>query len=246
MTLKKTPHHRAARWQAGSALPIVLSVLVLGTVLGVLFLLLFGNRNSGADTISTINTRTPGTTVVQKDGTAPQGASSQNTTGTNEGATAPEQGGSETSANTAQRGEGADISGSPASHPTQSGEAAPAKALEQTVVDTDFKGTGAEIYVQACQSCHMPGGAGAKGAGIYPALANNPKLKTAQYPISLVLFGNGGMPAFGHYMNDQQISDVVNYIRSELNQNTDKVTPDDIKKMRPSDPHYMIFGEAAG
>ena len=118
--------------------------------------------------------------------------------------------------------------------------------LSATVVGDQFTGTGEQIYVQACQSCHQAGGVGAKGAGIYPALANNPRLKVAAYPETMVLFGNGGMPGFGHYMNDEQVAAVVNYVRTELNKNTDKVTPQDIKNLRPTKPDYMIFGEAAG
>src|SRR5690606_40103489 len=47
--------------------------------------------------------------------------------------------------------------------------------------------TGQEIYDQVCISCHMAGGKGAEGAGKYPALANNPKLAAAGYPIFMVM-----------------------------------------------------------
>lgn len=222
-----------------SVVPTLLLSLVVGTMLGVLLLLLFGKHVGNPDTVSVVNAGIPGTTVVDKSAKSAAGTTSDTST-TSASATS-----SESATKTPVEGEAASGSAGEAAN-TTANAAAPEQSLEQTVTDTSFKGTGAEIYVQACQSCHMPGGKGAQGAGIYPALAGNPKLKTAQYPVSMVLFGNGGMPSFGHYMNDQQISDVVNYVRSELNKNTDKVTPDDVKKMRQPGQHYMIFGEAAG
>ncbi len=233
--------------QQGSTLTTVLAVVVLGTVLGVLLLLLFGNRNPGTDTVSTLVPGAAGTTLVQKDkaASAPADTSATSSPDTDQATpmttnSAPMATGA--ASNTPVEGQAA--SGSPGQQ--QDTSAAAEKTLEQTVSDTAFRGTGQEIYVQACQSCHMPGGKGAVGAGVYPPLAGNPKLKIAQYPINMVLFGNGGMPSFGHYMSDEQISEVVNYVRTELNNNTDKVTPADIKKARPADPHYMVFGEAAG
>src|SRR6185312_12916750 len=73
---------------------------------------------------------------------------------------------------------------------------------------------GEALYKGICQDCHMPDGRGAEGAGHYPALAKNPKLAEPGYPISVVTHGLKSMPAFGGAMDDQQIADVVNYIRS--------------------------------
>ena len=109
--------------------------------------------------------------------------------------------------------------------------------------------TGAELYSEVCQSCHMPGGKGAKGGGgvyNYPALAGNPKLASAAYVQSLVLNGNGGMPGFAHYLSDEQVAKIVNYVRTELNDNTDEVKPSDIAPLRPPAEQQMTFGEAAG
>ena len=54
--------------------------------------------------------------------------------------------------------------------------------------------TGHEVYTMVCQACHMADGKGAVGAGTVPALASNPRLKTAAYPITMVMKGRGGMP----------------------------------------------------
>jgi mono/diheme cytochrome c family protein len=79
----------------------------------------------------------------------------------------------------------------------------------------------------------MPGAVGAVGAGAYPALAGNPKLEVAGYPVSIIMNGQKAMPALGPYLNDAQIADVVNYIRTHFgNSYTDKVTAAEIKTMR--------------
>jgi mono/diheme cytochrome c family protein len=97
-------------------------------------------------------------------------------------------------------------------------------------------GSGAEVYGHICQGCHMPEGQGAVGAGHYPKLAGDPTLVSWQYVATTVLGGRNGMPSFGTRANgevvfgaatlsDQQIADVVNYVRSHFgNTYKDKVT----------------------
>ena len=93
---------------------------------------------------------------------------------------------------------------------------------------------GEALYKGICQDCHMPDGRGAIGAGQYPALAKNPKLAEPGYPISAVTHGLKSMPAFGNALSDQQIADVVNYIRAGHfgNAYKDKVKPEDVKNAR--------------
>ena len=93
---------------------------------------------------------------------------------------------------------------------------------------------GEALYKGICQDCHMPDGRGAEGAGHYPALAKNPKLAEPGYPISVVTQGLKSMPAFGGALSDQQIADVVNYIRSGHfgNAYKDTVKPEDVKNAR--------------
>ena len=95
-----------------------------------------------------------------------------------------------------------------------------------------FQG-GEAIYQGVCQGCHMPDAKGAVGAGAYPALAKNQNLETAAYPVSIVLKGQKAMPSFGTLFDDQQIADVVNYVRSHFgNKYRDKVKPADVKLQR--------------
>jgi mono/diheme cytochrome c family protein len=95
---------------------------------------------------------------------------------------------------------------------------------------------GAEIYSHICQGCHMPRGQGAVGAGHYPKLAGDPALASWEYVALTVLRGRNGMPSFGDpaggemapfvaHLSDQQIADVVNYIRGHFgNTYKDRVT----------------------
>lgn len=92
---------------------------------------------------------------------------------------------------------------------------------------------GEVLYRSSCQACHMAEGQGAAGAGTYPALAGNAKLRTAKYPVFLVVNGTRAMPPFGDQMDDEQIAAVVNYLRTHFgNAYTDAVSPADVKAAR--------------
>ncbi len=98
--------------------------------------------------------------------------------------------------------------------------------------DYSFSG-GPAVYSHVCQACHMPDGKGAVGAGAFPSLVANPKLEAAAYPVALILNGSKAMLPLGNLLNDQQIADVVNYIRSNFgNRYRDKITAADVKAQR--------------
>jgi mono/diheme cytochrome c family protein len=93
--------------------------------------------------------------------------------------------------------------------------------------------SGEALYADICQGCHMPEGVGAVGAGAYPALARNPKLAAAGYPLVLVIRGRKGMPPFGKLLTDQQVAAVVNYIRTHFgNDFPDAVSAADARAAR--------------
>jgi mono/diheme cytochrome c family protein len=103
----------------------------------------------------------------------------------------------------------------------------------------DFRGAsftmqgGEAVYRNVCQGCHMADAKGATGAGRYPALAGNPKLAEAGYVVTMVLNGHKGMPPFRGHFSDQQVADVVNYVRSHFgNRFRGAVKPEDVKAMR--------------
>jgi mono/diheme cytochrome c family protein len=93
--------------------------------------------------------------------------------------------------------------------------------------------TGETLYAGICQDCHMVNGQGAAGAGRYPALAKNPKLESAGYPLTMVLHGLNGMPPFADRLTDAQVAQVVNYVRTHFgNSYADAVKPNDVKALR--------------
>jgi len=92
---------------------------------------------------------------------------------------------------------------------------------------------GEAIYQGICQGCHMANAKGAEGAGRYPALVSNPHLAGAAYVMHVVLKGQKGMPGFADNLSDQQIADVVNYVRTHFgNRFGGAVTPDEVLAAR--------------
>jgi mono/diheme cytochrome c family protein len=89
--------------------------------------------------------------------------------------------------------------------------AAPALAATPLVADP-----GAIVYEQVCQACHMANAKGAVGAGRITALAGNGNLAYPEYPIAVVTGGKGPMPWFRGQLTDQQIADVISYVRTHF------------------------------
>lgn len=93
--------------------------------------------------------------------------------------------------------------------------------------------TGAELFSNVCQACHMDQAQGAVGAGKYPALAKNENLEEGGYPIYVLLHGLKGMPPVGRMMSDDQVASVVNYIRTNFgNDYKEPVTAEDVAGAR--------------
>jgi mono/diheme cytochrome c family protein len=104
---------------------------------------------------------------------------------------------------------------------------------------------GQQIYEHICTSCHMTGGQGAVGAGFYPKLSGDQKLVSWEYAAITVLNGRNGMPPFGLppdqaqqtravQLNDAQVADVVNYVRSHFD---NKFKPSITAKQVAALPH---------
>jgi mono/diheme cytochrome c family protein len=94
--------------------------------------------------------------------------------------------------------------------------------------------SGAQLFANVCQGCHMEDGRGAEGAGSYPSLAGNANLIAGGYPVTVVVRGQRAMPPFGAMMSDDQVAAVVNYVRTHFGNNyTDPVTAEDVKAARP-------------
>ena len=98
----------------------------------------------------------------------------------------------------------------------------------------EFNGpTGEDTFMRVCAACHMPDAKGAEGAGFYPALADNPRLSSGAYPVYVVMNGMNGMPPLGELMTDEQVADVVNYVRTHFgNEYRDAVKAADVSALR--------------
>lgn len=101
---------------------------------------------------------------------------------------------------------------------------------------------GKEAYASFCMNCHMEDG---KGTDIFPPVAKTDYLKKpAKTLINIILEGQSGeitvnnkqynalMPAQA-YLTDEQIADVLNYIRNSLgNKIATPITPNQVKALR--------------
>lgn len=99
-----------------------------------------------------------------------------------------------------------------------------------------FTTNGKKLYDDSCAGCHMQKGNGAQGAGYYPPLANNSKMQSKYYIISVLINGLRGMPSFHSMMNDEQIAAVTQYVHSDLNNFTDTVTTANVAQLRHDFP----------
>jgi mono/diheme cytochrome c family protein len=96
-------------------------------------------------------------------------------------------------------------------------------------------------YVQYCQSCHMENGEGQPG--VFPPVAKTSYVKDTKKIIKIILEGQTGevtvngkkynsiMPPQA-YLTDQQIADVLTYIRSSWGNKYPAVTAAQVKKER--------------
>ena len=92
---------------------------------------------------------------------------------------------------------------------------------------------GAALFASVCAGCHQPDASGATGAADYPALKDNKALASADYLERLLLSGQRAMPPVGQMMSDQQVADVINYVRTHFgNAYDDAVSSADIEAAR--------------
>jgi mono/diheme cytochrome c family protein len=107
----------------------------------------------------------------------------------------------------------------------------------------DPKAIGKRVFSTICGTCHQATGLGLPG--VYPPLAGS---EWAQGPdervIRIVLDGlsgpitvkagsfNNAMPAFGTQLKDEQVADVLTYVRSEWGNNAPAVTAEKVKAIR--------------
>ncbi|WP_394516911.1 c-type cytochrome [Pantoea sp. SGAir0175] len=129
-------------------------------------------------------------------------------------------------------------------------------AVARALWKGDDSQPGAGVYVDSCAACHKTDGSGYQR--FYPALRGNPVVM-AEDPTSLIhivlvggtLPGVQGaptaitMPAFGWRLNDSQVADVVNFIRTSWGNGVQtKVTAKQVAKLRQDDSVQPKQGSA--
>lgn len=113
----------------------------------------------------------------------------------------------------------------------------------QALMRGDISQPGAREYMDNCSACHRIDGQGY--AKTYPALAHNAALlgDDASSLISVVLRGSrmaitqqaptgAVMPDFGWRLNDEQVADLLTFVRSSWGNKAPAVTADQVRKLR--------------
>lgn len=104
---------------------------------------------------------------------------------------------------------------------------------------------GKRVYVANCMTCHQANGAGV--AGVYPPLAGSEWVLEPQHEkhiIKIVLHGlngpitvkgntyNNAMTPFGGILRDDQVANVLTYIRSEWGNSAPAITAEQVAAIR--------------
>ncbi len=88
-----------------------------------------------------------------------------------------------------------------------------ALGLVSAVASPALAADGRQLFLDNCAACHQPTGKGVAGA--FPALAGSKVvLGDPKEPITRILNGRGGMPAFQNDLSDTEVSAILTYIRS--------------------------------
>ncbi len=114
------------------------------------------------------------------------------------------------------------------------------RLFTQERINFDLPGAG--LYVQNCASCHLPSGQGIPD--FVPPLIDNEWISDHSKLIETTLFGLTGpikvnhldydavMPGFAVSLNDQEITEILNYILITLNNHQEMITEDQVSNIR--------------
>jgi mono/diheme cytochrome c family protein len=117
------------------------------------------------------------------------------------------------------------------------------EAEHQALKHGDASKPGALLYLDNCAACHRPDGMGYDR--VFPRLAGNPVV-AASDPISLVSIVLAGsqspltaqtpaqfaMPAFAWRLNDRDVAELVNFIRSSWGNSAPETSAGDVARVR--------------
>lgn len=108
-------------------------------------------------------------------------------------------------------------------------------------IDAQMK-TGAHAYDISCAACH---GRDGKGSALFPPLAGNAAVRQvrADTVVRTVLAGGKAvatpkaptgpaMPSFGWRLTDQQVADILTYVRNNWSNQAPAISPETVKRIR--------------
>ncbi len=108
----------------------------------------------------------------------------------------------------------------------------------------DAGGPGKAIYGRICAACHLGSGKGVPANNIPPLAGSELVQGDAAAPIKIVLHGfrgpierngvqiNGQMAAWKDQLSDQEVADVLTYVRSAFGNSGGEVTADEVAGIR--------------
>ncbi|MDF9799288.1 glucose/arabinose dehydrogenase/cytochrome c553 [Catalinimonas alkaloidigena] len=123
---------------------------------------------------------------------------------------------------------------------TEASEPIPVFVQDNTIPDI----TGALPYRTNCASCHLPEGEGI--SNFTPPLLETETVADKTKLIETTLFGMSGeievkgkkyndvMPGFGASLSNQELKEILNYVRTSLNNYSDSISIAEIEKIRNS------------
>ena len=92
-------------------------------------------------------------------------------------------------------------------------------------------GEAQQLYVENCSACHQVNGQGIPGA--FPGLVGNKvTLGDPVEPVTRVLKGRGGMPAFASELSDLEVAQVLTYVRGAWGNRGKPVLPAQVAALR--------------
>ena len=126
-------------------------------------------------------------------------------------------------------------------------QASTASAATQELRTGDTGVRGSRVYLDNCNACHLSDGSGAKR--IFPNLVKNESVNTND-PVSLihiVLAGSAmpstqtapsalAMPGFGWRLSDEEVADVLSFVRGSWGNHADAVSSEEVGRLRNSLP----------
>ena len=120
----------------------------------------------------------------------------------------------------------------------------PNAAKEAAAGTADAGGPGKAVYGRICAACHLGSGKGVPGNNIPPLAGSAIAQGDARKQIGIILHGfrgpierngvqiNGQMAAWKEQLNDQEIADVLTYVRAAFGNAAAAVTADEVKALR--------------